>query len=135
MVIVCNTCCNMTKTHFVPTVYLYYISSGFCKQSLFPWKTLEIGFVMNMGCFCWEVRNIPWNIIQNSFGFQKFCSSFYYEILKKNESRKVMIFLICLLRRAIKPSGNYRNSTFSEYSLNTFAYCLGHILSQVLLTF
>jgi len=28
----------MTKTHFTHTVNLYYMSSGFWKQSLFPWK-------------------------------------------------------------------------------------------------
>lgn len=138
MVIVCNTRCNTTKTHFVHTMCSYYISSGFCKESLFPWKTLKIGSVMNMGCFCWEVWNIAWNITQNSFGFQKFLSLFYYEIpkgKKRTGSHKTMTFLVWLLRRTIKPSGNYRNSTFSEYSLNIFAYCLGHILSQVPLTF
>jgi len=33
MVIACNTCCNMNKTHFAHTVNLYYISSGFWEQS------------------------------------------------------------------------------------------------------
>jgi hypothetical protein len=68
MVIVCKTWWNMTETRFAHTVNLYYLSSGFRKQSLFPWKTLKIGFVMNMGFLCcWDVWNIltylltPWS--------------------------------------------------------------------------
>lgn len=138
MVILCKTSCNMNKTHFTHTVNLYYISSCFWNSRYFPEKHRKL---------------IPWRIwtvfveryeiyLEMSFRtplvfkspFLRFIMSSPKEKIRI-ESHKTMTFLIYLLRRAIKPSRNYRNSTFSGYSLNIFVYCLEYILSQVSSTF
>lgn len=137
MLILCNICCNVTKTHFAHTVNLYYISSGFCKQSLFPYKRWKLGWWWTWAVFVERYETCLEISLRTHLVFKRSFLHFIMRSLKEKriESHKTMTFLNCLLRRAIKPSRNYRNSTFSGYSLNIFAYCLEHILSQVSLTF